>query len=45
MLCRGSSQVVLRGHQERLFRHVPIGNKQVLIHLVIPRVGCCDCGK
>ena len=39
-----SSRVVLRGHSDRQFRHVPIGAKQVWIHLAVPRVGCRDCG-
>jgi len=39
-----SQNVVLRGRNERLFRHVPIGGKQVWIQFAVPRVGCQDCG-
>lgn len=41
----GSAKIVLRGHQDRLFRHVPIGTKQVWIQFPVPRVECRDCGK
>jgi len=40
----GSRNVVLRGRSERLFRHVPIGGKEVWIQFAVPRVGCADCG-
>ena len=40
----GSRNVVLRGHSDRLFRHVPIGGKQVWIRFAVPRVGCLECG-
>ncbi len=39
-----SRKVVLRGHSDRLFRHVPIGGKQVWIQFSVPRVGCQVCG-
>ena len=39
-----SRKVVLRGHSDRLFRHVPTGGKQVWIQFSVPRVGCLDCG-
>jgi transposase len=39
-----SRNVVLRGHSDRLFRHVPIGGTQVWIQFAVPRVGCQDCG-
>ena len=35
----GSRDVVLRGHVGRLFRHVPVGGKQVWIQFAVPRVG------
>jgi transposase len=41
----GSRRVVRRGHQDRLFRHVPIGRKPVWIQFAIPRVGCQQCGQ
>lgn len=40
----GSRDVVLRGSSERLFRHLPIGRKEVWIQFAIPRVGCRNCG-
>ena len=40
----GSREVVHRGHQERWFRTVPIGSKQVFIIFAIPRVSCRRCG-
>jgi transposase len=39
----GSVDVVLRGQNPRLFRHVPIGGKQVWIYFPVPRVGCRSC--
>ena len=39
-----SRKVVLRGRIERIFRHVPIGGKQVWIQFAVPRVGCQECG-
>jgi transposase len=40
----GSSQVQSRGHVERRFRTVPIGQRATLLVLPIPRVECQACG-
>jgi transposase len=40
----GSHQVKPRGHVERRFRTVPIGNKTTIVTLPIPRVECPACG-
>jgi transposase len=40
----GSRDVKHRGHVERRFRTVPIGNKTTLVVLPIPRVECPSCG-
>jgi transposase len=40
----GSRDVKHRGHVERRFRTVPIGNKTTLVVLLIPRVECPSCG-
>ncbi len=40
----GSSQVQSRGHVQRRFRTVPIGQRATVIVLPIPRVFCQDCG-
>src|SRR3954466_526216 len=40
----GSSRVQSRGHVQRRFRTVPIGQRATLVVLPIPRVECQDCG-
>ena len=40
----GSSRVQSRGHVQRCFRTVPIGQRATLVALPIPRVECQDCG-
>jgi transposase len=40
----GSPRVQSRGHVERRFRTVPIGQRPTLILLPIPRVECQACG-
>jgi transposase len=39
-----SKNVLRRGKVERVFRGVPIGRKDVLITLEVPRLECRDCG-
>jgi len=41
----GSWHVIKSGTKERLFRTVPIGNKQVYLIAVVQRLECKDCGK
>ena len=40
----GSQTVTLKGKVERRFRSLPIGKKPTWLQVVIPRVGCRDCG-
>ena len=40
----GSAQVAPRGHEERMFRSLPIGGKRTSVVLPIPRVECLECG-
>lgn len=42
--CR-SRRVRTRGHRERSFRGVPVGNRPVTIVASIPRLECLDCGR
>jgi transposase len=40
----GSSRVQSRGHVQRRFRSLPIGQRTTVVALLIPRVECQDCG-
>jgi len=40
----GCSDVLFRGHAERRFRSLPIGDRATFVKLAIPRVECRTCG-
>src|SRR5262249_19149393 len=40
----GSHEVISRGHVERRFLNVPIGDRPTAVILLIPRVECRACG-
>jgi len=40
----GSSDILFRGHADRRFRSLPIGDRATFVELSIPRVECRACG-
>jgi transposase len=40
----GSSDILFRGHADRRFRSLPIGDRATFVNLSIPRVECRACG-